>query len=135
MKITLDTNVVLDTLARREPFFTQSQSVMRLVAEGAVAGAVTANSLTDIYYILRKHLDKEAVKTALRGLMEILEVVNVTGSDCLAALDLAMDDYEDALLACCAKNCAADCIVTRNTKDFVHSPVKAMTPEEFLKIL
>jgi predicted nucleic acid-binding protein len=135
MKITLDTNIVLDTLARREPFFTQSQPVIRLAAEGEVEGAITANSLTDIYYILRKHLDKEAVKTALRGLLELLEVVEVTGNDCLAALDLPMDDYEDALLACCAKNWAADYIVTRNTRDFVHSPVKAMDPEDFMKNL
>jgi predicted nucleic acid-binding protein len=101
---------------------------------GKAKGAVTANTITDIYYILRKHLDKEALKTALRGLMELLEVVDVTGSECRAALDLSMDDYEDALLACCAENWEADCIVTRNTKDFADSPVRALTPEDFLKI-
>jgi predicted nucleic acid-binding protein len=135
MKIVLDTNVILDTLARREPFFERSQAVVRLVAEGKARGAVTANAITDIYYILRKHLDKEAVKVALRGLMELLEVVDVTGGECFAALDLAMDDYEDALLACCAKNWEAYCIVTRNTKDFATSPVRALTPEDFLKTM
>jgi predicted nucleic acid-binding protein len=135
MKIALDTNIVLDALARREPFFEQSQAVIRLVAEGKTDGAITANAITDMYYILRKHLDNEALKAALRGLMELLEVMEVTGDNCLAALDLPMNDYEDAILACCAKNWAADCIVTRNTKDFTHSPVKAMTPKDFLKIL
>jgi hypothetical protein len=46
-----------------------------------------------------------------------------------------MDDYEDALLACCARNWEAGCIVTRNTKDFANSPVRALTPEDFLKIM
>jgi predicted nucleic acid-binding protein len=135
MKIALDTNVVLDTLARREPFFDRSQAVIRLVAEGMVTGAVTANTITDIHYILRGHLDKEAVRAALRGLMELLDVVDVTGSECRAALDLPMEDYEDALLACCAKNWGADCIVTRNMKDFVNSPIRALTPEDFLKTM
>jgi len=134
MKIALDTNIVLDVLARREPFFEQSQAVILLVAEGRVEGAITANAITDMYYILRKHLNKEALKVALRGLMELLGVMEVTGSDCLAALDLPMDDYEDAVLAIGAKNWAADCIVTRNTKDFALSPVKAVTPNDFLKL-
>jgi predicted nucleic acid-binding protein len=135
MKIALDTDIVLDMLARREPFFERSRAVIRLVAEGKAKGAVTANAITDIYYILRKHLDKEAVKAALRGLMELVEVVAVTGGECLAALDLTMDDYEDALLACCARDWDADCIVTRNMKDFANSPVKALTPDDFLKTI
>ena len=133
MKIVIDTNIVLDVLARREPFFAQSQAVMQLVAEGKVEGAITANTITDIYYVLRKHLDKQALKVSLSGLMELLDVVDVTGDQCLAALDVPMEDYEDALLACCAKSWKADCIVSRNAKDFTYSPVKTMTPNAFLK--
>ena len=133
MKVVIDTNIVLDVLARRQPFFTQSQAVMQLVAEGKVEGAITANTVTDIYYVLRKHLDGQVLKAALRGLMELIEILDVTGDECLAALDLPMKDYEDALLACCAKNWKADCIITRNRKDFIASPVKAMTPDNFLK--
>ena len=135
MKIVVDTNIVLDLLARREPFFSQSQAVMQLVAEGKVEGAITANTVTDIYYVLRKHLDNDSLKAALRGLMELLEVVDVTGDQCLAALDVSMKDYEDALLACCAKSWKADCIVSRNAKDFTYSSVKTMTPNDFLKTI
>ena len=78
----------------------KSQAVMQLVAKGNVGGAITANSVTDIHYVLRKHLDHETLKATLRGLMELLEVVDVTGDQCLAALDVPMKDYEDALLAC-----------------------------------
>lgn len=135
MKIVLDTNIVLDTLANREPFFEMSHAVMQLVADGTVQGCITANSITDIHYILRKHLDKETLMTALRNLLDLFEIVALTRAECIGALELSMKDYEDALLSCCAKSCNAECIVTRNTKDFVESPVKAMTPEAFLKLV
>lgn len=132
MKILLDTNIILDVLARREPFFSQSQSVMQLVAQGAVQGAVTASSITDIYYILRKHLGSDSSKAALRGLMELLEVIAVDADACFQALELPMNDYEDSLLACCAKRWSAEYIITRNTKDFEQSPIQACTPGSFL---
>lgn len=135
MKVVIDTNVILDTLARREPFFEQSQAAMQMVAEGAVIGAVTANSISDIYYILRKHLDGDSIRAALRGLMELLEVLNVGEAECLAALDLPMGDYEDALVACCAQTWKADFVITRNIKDFIASPVRAVLPETFIEVV
>ena len=133
MKIAIDTNIVLDMLAKREPFFKQSQAVIQLVAERKLEGAITANSVTDVYYILRKHLDSETAKTSLRGLTELLDIIDVTQEECLVALELPMSDYEDALLSCCARQWEADYIVTRNIKDFKNSPVKALTPNDFLK--
>ena len=132
MKIVIDTNVVVDVLARREPFFEQSEAVVRFVATGGAEGAITANTVTDLYYLLSKHMAKEAAKTALRALMDMLSVVAVTENECLAALNLPMSDYEDALMACCAKSWAADVIITRDMRHFTHSPVKAMAPADFL---
>lgn len=132
MRLTIDTNIVLDVLGRREPFFKNSQTVMQLVAEGKAEGSITATSLTDIYYILRKSLDDETLRAALRGLIELMDIAEVSGDDCLAALDLPMADYEDALLACCARRWKADYIVTRNIKDFTGAPIKAVTPVDLL---
>jgi len=133
MKIIFDTNIILDVLAHREPFFEKSRAVMQFVAENKVKGAITANIVTDIFYVLRKHMDNETLKTALRNLMELFEVVEVSQIDCISALDLTIKDYEDSLLICCAKRWKADCIITRNIGDFKYSPVKAITPADFLK--
>jgi predicted nucleic acid-binding protein len=134
MNVLIDTNVVLDVLGNREPFVQHSEAVLTLAAQNRIAAAITANTVTDIYYLLRKHLsDNEAVKTALMGLLELLDVIEVTKADCLKAFDLPMGDYEDALLACCAKRRDAEYIVTRNPKDFVNSPVEAITPGDFLR--
>lgn len=133
MKIVIDTNIVLDILAKREPFFENSHAVILLAAQGKLSAAITANSITDIYYIMRKSMNNEALKSALRELIELLEIITVGREQCLDALELPMTDFEDALLASCAKTWDASCIVTRNIKDFVDSPIKALSPSDFVK--
>lgn len=133
MKILLDTNVVLDHLMNREPFVDEAETVLNAVAYRQIEAAITANTITDIAYLLRKAMNRDAMKTALLGLMELVEVVEVNYERCVAAFDLPMTDYEDALLAHCAEKWGAEYIVTRNIKDFGGSPVKALTPSELLK--
>ena len=64
-----------------------------------------------------------------------INVLDVTGMDCEKAFELPMSDYEDALLEYCAKRHKVDSIITRNTKHFIGSPVKAVQPEDFLRYL
>ena len=59
-------------------------------------------------------------------------LVDVLATDVTEAFSLAMDDFEDALFAQCAKRVRADYIVTRNTKDFVDSPAPSVEPDDFL---
>lgn len=136
MMVLIDTNVVLDVLGNREPFVQHSEAILALAAQNRITGAITANTVTDIYYLLREYLhDNEAVKTALINLLDLLDVIEVTRNDCIKAFDLPMKDYEDALLAHCAKRKNADYIITRNTRDFINSTVEAITPDNFLKNL
>ena len=134
MKIVLDTNVILDVLANREPFADDSEAVLTACLGSQSEAAITANTVTDIAYVLHKHLDRASIKVALLGLLELVNVVEVNRGNCIGAFDLAMNDYEDALLAHCAKGWGADYIVTRNKKDFSASPITALTPSEFLAL-
>jgi len=132
----IDTNIILDALMARDPWAQSARAIMLAVAEEKAKGCITASSFTDIYYILRRGLkDKEQTKKILLGLLEVLTVLDVTGSDCGRAFELPMSDYEDALLAYCGKRHKVDCIVTRNAKHFEGSPVKAISPEDLLKNL
>jgi predicted nucleic acid-binding protein len=132
----IDTNVILDALMVREPWAEAAQAVLLAVAEEKVQGFITASTVTDIYYIVRKALgDKERAKQALLGLFTAITVLDVTGVDCEKAMGLSLPDYEDALLACCGKRHKVDLIVTRNVKHFAGSPIKAVVPEEILKKL
>ena len=119
MKLVFDTNVIVDVLTLREPFAGASKKAMATVARPGVFGAMTANSMTDIFYLLR--------------LMDYLEILDATHSICRLALQSVMLDFEDALVAESARMWSADCIVTRDPRGFADSPVKAVTPDELLR--
>ncbi|MDF9408095.1 PIN domain-containing protein [Pelotomaculum isophthalicicum JI] len=134
MNVLIDTNVILDALVSRAPFNESAEKLFFLTAENKITACITANSVTDIYYLLHKHLhDNTQCRQALLKLFTLFKILDVTGSDCEKALEMPMPDYEDALLAACAKRGKVDCIITRNQKDFSVSPVKALSPEDFLK--
>ncbi len=134
MNVLIDTNVVLDAMLSRSPFGEAAQKLFIMAAEEKINAHITANSVTDIYYLLHKHLhDKERCRQEIRKVLTLFSVIDVTGSDCEKALELTMGDYEDALLATCAKHAKMECIITRNNKDFGGSPVRAILPDDFLK--
>lgn len=133
MNVLIDINVILDAVTGRTPHHVSAEKLFLLVAEDKLNASITASSVTDIYYLLRKHLhDAYQAKQVLLKLFNLFEVLDVTRSDCEKAISLPMSDYEDALLATCAKRRKLDLIVTRNSKDFTESPVKAIAPDDFL---
>jgi predicted nucleic acid-binding protein len=136
MKVLIDTNVILDALLARKPWSEPAQAVMLAVAKEQIEGCITASSFTDLYYLLCRNLRDEAqARQVLLALMTSVNVLDVTSMDCEKAFELSMPDYEDALLAYCGKRHKAEKIVTRNAKHFEGSPVKAISPDELLKLL
>jgi predicted nucleic acid-binding protein len=133
MKVLIDTNIVLDVLGNREPFVQHSAEILILAAQQKLSASITANTNTNIYYLTKKYIsNREDIKRTILGLIEVLDVIDVTRSDCIKAFELSMTDYEDALLAQCARRTKAAYIITRDTKDFSTSPVEAITPKDFL---
>ncbi|HBU11806.1 MAG TPA: DNA-binding protein [Clostridiales bacterium] len=136
MKLLIDTNVILDACLSRAPWNESAEKIILACAEEKAIGCITASSITDIYYILRKTLQSsEQAKQAILKILAIFDVLDVTGLDCEKAFELPIPDYEDALLAHCAKRHKVEWIVTRNPKDFEGSPVKIINPGEVLKRL
>ncbi len=133
MKIVFDTNVILDVLGERMPFAPVSTEAMAVVEREGIIGALTANTVTDLYFLLQKRrMGPDAIKDALVSLMDALEVLDTTREVCLLAFRSPVSDFEDAVLVESAKRWSADCIVTRNTGDFAASPIEAITPGELL---
>ena len=133
MKILIDTNVIIDYLADRTPFADHAEQMLTLCERGDADGFVTANAITDIYYVVRKAVGREKTLDAIRTLCSFLDIAEVGKADTLNAMEIDMPDYEDALAAQCAKRVKADCIVTRGLSDYVGSPVPAKDPVTFLK--
>ncbi len=136
MKILVDTNIIIDTLTGREPFRESAEQIFILAANQIEDMYITASSATDIYYLVRKHLhNTEQSKNTMSKLYQLFGILDVTANDCQDTLLLDMKDYEDAVISCCAKRNQMDYIVTRNIKDYEHSKVKVLLPEELLKLV
>ena len=134
MRILIDTNVILDILQKREPFFADSYRVLREVIESDTECLISASSATDIFYMLRKSLGSaQAAKDQLEQLAQLVTFADVQGMDIHTALMRAMPDFEDAVVDAVAERSGASYIVTRNIKDFADSAVPAILPADFLK--
>jgi len=135
MKVLIDTNIVIDVLAKREPFHETSAQILRLSETGEIAAFISASSITDIVYILRKYINQSILTSTVQNLLNIIGVADILKTDIVKAFELNFTDYGDALQARCAKRIKADFIVTRNPGNFANSPVPALTPEALLEKL
>lgn len=132
MKLMFDTNVVADVLLRREPYYADSYLSILNCLENGDWCSFPVSATADIFYLLRKTDNPKDNMKYLYNLFD--KISDVLEEDFVAALDSRMKDFEDALIAMVAKRNHVDYIITRNVDDFEHSPVRAITPEEFNKI-
>lgn len=130
MKILIDTNVILDVLCRRDEFLEDSLKVFRYCEAHQITGFISALSIPNIVYIMRRELDRNKIKEILTTLSAIFTVADLRETDLMKAAELDFADYEDALQSICAARLRANFIVTRNIKDFKNSPVPAIKPSE-----
>ena len=104
---------------------------MRIEAEAECL--LSASAVTDIFYVLRKALQSpQQAKERVEQLATLVTFADVAGMDIHTALSREMQDFEDAVVDAVAERNEADCILTRNTKDFAGSAVPAISPTDFL---
>lgn len=133
MKILIDTNVILDVLTNRKDFAEDAAKVFKLCEVKKITGYISALSIPNIVYIMRKELDGGKIKEIIDNLSLIFGIADLKGEDIRRAAGLNFSDYEDALQASQAMRIKADYIVTRNIKDFKNSKVMAIKPSELLE--
>jgi predicted nucleic acid-binding protein len=105
-----------------------------MAAEDKIEGFISAKSAADIYYVARKNISEKNAREALRNLFFVFSILSVDGGDCTSALDSALNDYEGAILAVCARRAGMDCIISRD-EDFLKSSasIPVVSPAGFLK--
>lgn len=134
MKILIDTNIILDFLLQREPFFQDAELLFKAIDDGKIVGYVTATTLTDIFYIARKHTS--SIKQARQAIEEVLTVMCVCSVDRAileSALNSGFDDFEDAVQIFSAVAQNLDAIVTRDNRGFVSSPIPVLSIQDLLQ--
>ena len=135
MKLLIDTNVVLDVLLRREPFFRTAAEVLNLTQRDEVREYVSASAITDIYYIANKQMkDCDAVRDLLKRLLMVVSVVAVSEREIQNALNLAWGDFEDSVQYSVALLNEMDGIVTRNPSDYQEANIRIWLPEQALEL-
>jgi predicted nucleic acid-binding protein len=130
--VLVDTNVVLDVLQGRPAFVNDATLIVDLVERGIITGLLCATTITTLAYLAGKTVGKQAATKQIRQLLVLFEVAPVTRAVLDAALASKTSDFEDAVLAEAALQAGAQAIITRNLRDFTHSPVRAYTPAQWL---
>jgi predicted nucleic acid-binding protein len=136
MDVLIDTNVILDVLLQRIQYASDSTRVLVLSERGLIDGFVSASSVTDIFYIVRKALGSANLAIAsLRKLTTMVNVASVSSDHIDEALNLGWNDFEDSIQYVVGKSIGAEYIITRNKLDFRAAQIKIISPEEFLNII
>ncbi len=132
MKVLADTNVILDVIMKREPYFAASYEILNLAAQDKICLMITASSVTDINYLLRKSgRDDSSARQAMNQLFTLVRIADVKAEDIQHALQSPIADFEDAVAIAAAQRNNCKAIITRNIKDFAGSAIPAMIPLEF----
>jgi len=133
MNLLIDTNVILDLLLKRPPFYEQAAAVLKLASKDNIQIFVSASAITDIYYIANRTIkDKQTVKNLLKRLLEIVNIATVSSKEIEMALELEWNDFEDSVQYAVAYISDMDILITRNIDDYKQSDILINTPGQIL---
>ena len=134
-RVFVDSDVVLDLLLAREPFFDAAAEFFGRIESRKLEGYVSPLVFSNLFYILRKHLSGPAAIVALRKLRLLVRVLPIGEHTIDQALASDFRDFEDAIQyhGACAEN--LDALVTRNRRDYPIREMAIVTPAECLAML
>ena len=132
MRLFLDTNILLDIIEDRADFAEDSSAVLILAEQLGANLSIAWHGLATAYYIIRRSRTEYAALEEVDKILAWAEVAPVDTFSASRARTLQLPDFEDAMECVCAENCLADFIITRNVRDFVSSPIPAISPKDFV---
>lgn len=135
-KVFVDSDVVIDFFTDREPFANPASKIFELNELGYIKIYISAVSLNNIYYIVRKQLGHKNTIPIIEELVEITEIVGTSKKEIVQALKNDFKDFEDSIQYSSALTInGIEAIITRNTKHFVNSSIAIFTAQNYLKTM
>lgn len=134
-RLFIDTNIILDLLGERKPFYEPIAKIATLSEKHLLTMVVSPISFATVNYFLAKFETQKIAREKLRKFKIISEICTIDAHTVDKALNSSIKDFEDALQYCNTAESDCDIIITRNGKDFKKSLLPVMTADEFLKSL
>ena len=131
-KVFVDTDIVLDVITRREPFYAPAAQIFSLAAEKKIELYISPVLIANLFYILRKRIGKETAINAIRKLRILAKVATVDEEIVDLVLSSGFKDMEDGFQYYSALKAGISVLLTRNVKDFVGKELAIMNCEEYL---
>ena len=133
-KVFIDSDVILDVATGRMPFVDHSKTALILIEKGYALGVVSSNSITNIYYVLRKISTNDKARNFIKTILKYISVITVDHDSIITAIDSKFMDIEDGVQNYCALKNQCDLILTRNTRDYKFSELEVLEPKEFVAL-
>lgn len=132
MRVFIDTNVLIDFMANRQPYYQAAAALFALAEMNELQLVYSSVTVANSFYILRKSYNSTQLAEAFENQQSVAEIIGVSSSDIYSALSARWVDGEDCIQYQSALSAKCDYILTRNTQDFQLSTIPVMTPEDFL---
>jgi predicted nucleic acid-binding protein len=132
ISVLFDTNIVLDVILGREPWYPQAAMIWNANRDGKISAWVSASSLPTIFYVVTKQADLQKAHLAVENCLRSLAIVPVNRQTLELAQGLVRSDFEDNLQIACAIEAKFDAIVTRDSRGFLESPIPVLSPAELI---
>jgi predicted nucleic acid-binding protein len=130
----VDTNVLLDVLMAREPLLSSSSAVLDLIDRGIVKAGLSAISINNVFFILKKNSGSVKAYEVIETLQSLFTIVDLTSKLIKKSIEARWADFEDAIQYHSALAFKASVIISRDGKGFKNSRIPVMTPQEFLAV-
>ena len=134
-KIFIDTNILLDVILRRDGFYKNSAEIWADCELGKVQGYVSAISLNNMHYVMRKLVASDIALKYVRFVLNVFSIVPLDDAILRLSVDFPQKDFEDAIQMFSAVQVKADCIVTRDIAHFSNDYISIVSPEEYCDLI
>jgi len=130
----IDSDVLLDLLLKREPFYFYTQILLLETTQKSIQLNTSALVISNIHYVLSRSIGSKTSRIKIKELLQAIKVLSFEGDIVDKALDSNFEDFEDAIQHLIAKRYNCEAIITRNIRDFKHSDIPVFKPEQYLNI-
>jgi predicted nucleic acid-binding protein len=133
-KVFVDTDIIYDLLAKRDPFYSAAAHLFTLADEGTIQIFISALSLANIHYLISKHQSESQAKQILRKFKLLVHVTSLTEKIIDLALNSEFEDFEDAIQYFSALQNDIEILLTRNLKDYKKAQISVLTAQNFINL-